>query len=374
MGSILDLTTNPARMGIFILSFTLVIVMGGGGPSWSIFLSSARAQSVQQELPPKVNQDTQSSSQKRVRTPRKRVEERVQKTPTPEQVPQADKGVFEFHVDDLPKNSDSRPTLQFKDGGQESGGVTEVPEFKSEELPESEVFSVYPGYPKHQVALGIRPYSVSTNWSYSGQDFAFTTSSVGYGVTYSFQPTPRLLLEAEYSGYGLEAPASSVDPYIVKASSTRLESVFFKGAYCFFGDSSFFRQLCPGIDIGYDTYPVLDFVSSTNLQLSQVRDIILGLNLAYQIPMTDLTRLRIKAGYNRGTGSGNSGTLTSKQNTSYFLLADVVWSLKTNHDLILGMEYRSRPAKISRKSGQNTDTWETKSTIVGVQVAYQYSF
>ncbi|MBX9767326.1 MAG: outer membrane beta-barrel protein [Bdellovibrionales bacterium] len=379
--------TNPSRTDMRNAFLTIAWICGA---SFISGVTSAQNLEMPQKKSVEVENLKRELESKPITSPEKKVSVRKvpkRKAPTEapmpaEPLPQTksvtaeDSGApaqYQFKVEVPLKESDSRPQFQFNDGILDKAQIA-PPKYKQDELPDSEVFALYPGYPKNQISVGIRPYSVSSKWNYQGQDFSFPTTSVGYGIGYRFLPNPNVLVEAEYAAYGIETTSATVDPFLIQSSSITMDSLFLKGAYCFFGSSSFFRQLCPGIDVGYDTYPVLDFASSSTLKLSQVRDIIFGLNLAYQIPLTDQTRLRLKVGYNKGTGAGNSGTLTSKENTSYYLLGELNWSFNDHHSMVVGGEYRARDANLSGKRGVNTDTWKTTSVILGLQLSYVYTF
>lgn len=282
---------------------------------------------------------------------------------------------LKFTTDSAPVNTDTRNTLMFKDGSNGSVSVPPKPSEMDNSLPEDAPFKTYIGYPKYSVGATVAQNNVSSKWSYGNQDLNYTSGATGYGLIGRMQATPKVNTEIEYNHTSFSVDAGGVTGATINASETNIDSYMIKTKYCFISNSGFQNQFCPGIDVGSDVYPVLQYVSGTALEISKATDIILGLNFTYQRSFSDKLIGKFGAGYNYGTGIGNKGYLTSKSNTSYFLKFAPEWNIKGNHSILGNVEYKARKAKLSGKvSATLTDTWLTEATTVAFGLGYLYSF
>jgi hypothetical protein len=132
-------------------------------------------------------------------------------------------------------------------------------------------------------------------------------------------------------------------------------------------------QYCPGFLVGNDAYPILAFTDSSHLKMSNVQDIVVGLNFRVQFPISDRFIIHLTPGYNMGTGIGNSGTLTSKNNSTAYGLLGARYEFNVHHALGIDGDMALRNAKLKGKVGNNDDTWTTMSTEVGGRVTYTFT-
>ncbi len=281
---------------------------------------------------------------------------------------------LKFNVDSAPAPTDPRPAMQFSDPGESAPG-TPRPEY-TETTPDAVAFKTYPGYPKHQAGLYVKPSTLSSSWSYGGSTYNFRSPTLALGTGYRIQINPLWSMELDYMHYSMNLEAGVVLPFRFLASTTSFDDYSVKGNYCYIGKTSYYRKICPGFQIGNEGYPILNFVqgTSTNLNLSKVQDIIIGVNADYQEPFADKFLFKAIIGFNYGTGLGNSGYLTSKSNYSYYGDAGAEWSV-TEHNIIqVFAEYRLRTAQISGQVGNITDKWDTKSSLLGAKIGYMRSW
>ena len=271
-----------------------------------------------------------------------------------------------------PPSSDTRPPMQFSDPGATPLGE-KAPVFAAT-IPEDEPYKAYLGFPKNRVGAFLAFKSLSSLWNYNGRDYNFPNSPLAYGINYAFLITPTWSVGVDYSRYTLKLNAANILPYRFNASTASYDEYYFKVRYCVVSHSSFYRQFCPGIDIGNDSYPIVKFEGANDLYLSKVQDIIIGLNLNWQIPINDSWGFKANAGYNYGTGMGNTGALTSKNNNSLVAGAGVEYQFPRLHSVSASIDYKSRSAKIKGVIGNNTDTWTTKSSDIGVKVGYNITW
>lgn len=279
---------------------------------------------------------------------------------------------FNTDTDTAPANTDRHQTMQFKDSGDAPLGSPR-PEY-AESVPEETPFKSFIGYPKHQLGAYVKPMSLASNWTYQSNTYNFTSAATGLGLTYRLQVTPLWNMEIDYVHYSMTLDAATVTPYKFLSSDVKFDDYSIKGSYCFVGKATFYRQLCPGLIIGNEGYPILNFATSSNLVMSKIQDFIVGVHLTYQEPFSDNFLFKVIAGYNYGTGLGNSGYLTSKSNSSYYADGGAEWTV-TEHNSILGFaEFRARSANVNGVKGTVNDTWTTTSSLLGFKLGYMRTF
>ncbi len=277
--------------------------------------------------------------------------------------------IYQFNTDGFSSATDDRNNLNFKvDGSDESADPLK---FTSAD----DVFKTYIGYPKHQLMAYYYPASVNAKWTYRGQDFNFTNSATtAFGLLYRFVATPLVNIELDWNHYELKVKEGTASAYTITASNTDIDSLFLRLNWFWVSDKNFFFRYGPGFELGYDSYPVLNFKTSTALELGYVRDAVIGLNFNVQKPLITNFLLSAKAGYNYGTGAGNSGEFTSKLNNSYYLAGGIDYNFNERSAINLGSEYRVRRANVEGKVGSNVDSWDTSATTTAFRAGYTYNF
>lgn len=281
-----------------------------------------------------------------------------------------------FNTDSNPKSTDHRPALKFKD---DTTQPVKKEEDYSNGVKEEEPYRAYVGYPKNQVGVHVEPTSLAFDWKFNGQSFNYRSNTLKYGVDYNFVVTPQFTVGVSYTHYGVSVSSATADPFVINNSSDTFDDYYLKGRYCFISDSNFNRRLCPGIDIGNDSYPVLQFVNDgVHLEMGNVQDLVVGVNLTGQIPFTDKFVFKGIVGYNIGTGIGNSGPLTSKSNDSYYLNVSTDWTVSSTehhaHDAIFGVGFKHRDASLTGQVGANSDTWQTDADELSLYLAYMFTW
>lgn len=241
-----------------------------------------------------------------------------------------------------------------------------------------EGFKTYVGYPKHQLGLHLVPEKIAAAWTYQGATYNFVSNSLAYGLNYNLIITPSFTIGLEYTHFAVTMPAATANGNTFLNSSQNFDNYFAKFRYCFISDMNFERRFCPGIDIGNDSYPVLQFLDQTTLTLANVSDIIVGVNATGTMPVKSLFVLKGTVGYNMGTGMGNSGVMTSKTNSSYY--ADVItdWKIGHNvnyqHAVQAGVAIKERDASISGTVSNQPTTWNSKVLEEGLYLGYNFTF
>lgn len=298
-------------------------------------------------------------------------------TSTPDTNPATGTPVYQFNTSGTPGATDDRGGMNFKvplTTDEKSNNIMADPVKNTDD---GGAFKTYIGYPKHQISLYYMPTTINSKWSYDAtrQDFSFNSnSSDSVGLLYRFVPTPQVNVELDYAKYTVSTKAATVTPFDIKKSDTTVDTIWARLNYYFVNDSNFFFRYGPGIELGYDAYPILNFVNNTDLQMDKVKDFTLGVNFNLQYPLIQTFLLNLRVGYSTGTGAGNSGELTSKKNNSYSGLLGVEWSLTDHHGLSASVDYRDRQASIEGQRGNAKDEWDTKSTTTAFKLGYVYTF
>lgn len=252
----------------------------------------------------------------------------------------------------------------------------------SEELtPDEKVFVAYPGYPKHRLLVALMPTQVNSQWKYSGLDFNFkNNATAAMGFSYQYFSTPMTQFSFDYSRYTVESSADRVTPQApalpidILKSDVTVDNFGVKSQFCKILDGSFFQRFCWGLDLGVESYPLLDFTGNTTLELTKVQDVVFGINIGYNLPLFSGILLRTKAGYNMGTGSGSSGSLSIKSNNVIYGMADLEWMFKEKHGLTAGVDFRQRRATVSGQRGSTNDKWDSVITTTALRGGYIYNF
>ena len=280
---------------------------------------------------------------------------------------------YRFKTDDTPAPSGGiqNNPIQFKYEESKKMETSNSDQLEAEELS----FKAYPGYPKHQVRLSLMPTQVTSKWSYSGQDYNYnSSSSTAFDFSYQYLSTPQLSIALNYSRYDVSIGDASVTPYLIKDSKASVDNYGVKSQFCSVLEKSFFHQICLGADLGFENYPLLDFTGSNTLELSKVQDLVAGINIGYNHPLFYEIYMRTKLGYNLGLGTGNSGELTSKSNSSIYASADFEKMLKEKHGVSAGLEFKMRNAKVEGLRGSNDDSWKSSITTTALKAGYIYQF
>ena len=235
-------------------------------------------------------------------------------------------------------------------------------------------FKTYVGYPKQFLNLNYAPSSFGGKYSYQGFDYNYSSTDVtGLNLNYKLITTPNFFFEVDASYITAKAKAGSAGNSI-NDSSANTVPLMFRGNYCWIGDN-FFSKFCPGLELGLDSYPVLGFTGNTTLELQKASEFVYGVNIYGQAPLIRSTTINGRLGYINGSGSGQSGNLTSKKNNLIYLDAKIEWPVAQKRYMNVGLLYSSRTATIGGKvSSALTDQWDTKATLLMLKLGYTWEF
>lgn len=237
------------------------------------------------------------------------------------------------------------------------------------------------GYPKHQAQISYNPLRVRLEAERQSEKLQSDLKASGsYEILYRYFANPQDEVELDYSWAQLETSAGSVvsnslGPLLIQESSTQLDSLFLRFRRFWFDQHNFFHRYGVGFEFGADSYPTLAFSQATELSLSKIRDLVIGLNFNYRRPLSPNLLFTASSGLNHGTGaSADSGGLKVKNNLSYFAFLSAVWALDSRSSLELGWEYRVRQADISGNRGGVSEDWKSRTSSATTQIGYSYLF
>lgn len=274
--------------------------------------------------------------------------------------------VLKFDAADAPANKESRPAMKFTEPTVSAGAPSVAPIATNDTPADEQGFKTYIGYPKHELILLTQADSISATFSYLGQDFNFSTQALVYGLAYNLVATPSWKVGVMYQQYNVGVGAGRASGLDILDSDETLSQFGINAEYCSISASNFYRQFCFGGLIMKDAYPFLDFVGGSTLAMSKLEDIVVGLNTSMQWRLTDSVLIKPILGFNYGTTSGDSGTLTPKSNLKMYLRTEVPWAVTSLYTLRFHGDFSLRRAEAEGLNGVNQDVWETNSANLGL--------
>ncbi|MBY0386293.1 hypothetical protein K2X05_14140 [bacterium] len=280
----------------------------------------------------------------------------------------SDGPTLNFDTGDAPAQKDDRGTLKFSDGSLNPPSKKGTPEpiVTNDTAPDEQGFKSYLGYPMHEVTLLNGVDSISATFSYRTQDFNFSTTTFTYGLSYKYIATPAIKIGAYFMQYNIGVNSGTASGLNILESDETLAQFGITTEYCSIQSSNFYNQFCIGGVIAKDAYPMLNFVSSSRLTMASLEDIVLGLNVAYQMALTDKLLFKPMLGYNHGTASGDSGVMTPKSNSRLYIRAELPWMWSEKTIIRFHGDYSLRKAEAEGTIGSNFDPWKTDSANLGV--------
>lgn len=226
--------------------------------------------------------------------------------------------------------------------------------------------------PRHRVGLSLQPRSAAATHSVRGEDVNFRGNGIGAAVGYEFQPTSRLALAFEYTHLDLRIEETQAGNLTVRGSTAAFDTYDLNAKYCFFGDTNFFQQICPGLEVASDGYPLLVPREGNVFELGRVFDVVTGVNVSYRSPISEQVVFRATGGYGVGLRSGASQTFAARANSRYYLRLGGGWDPYANHGFGADIEWFNRAITVREKSSGEAST--TKSTDLALRLSYVFSF
>lgn len=298
---------------------------------------------------------------------------------TPVQAPTSYNGqpVFQFNTKGASANTDreKRNNFQFKivtDEKQEKDKTMADP---VNNIPNDEVFKVYPGYPKYDLLLALGSKTVGFKQTLTtGQDLNFSTTSVdALDLTFRMDYTPEVFFELGYGSYSVSSPAKT--GAVSTLDSKAMASYFAARSYMCWIGSSFFNRFCPGLEIAQDAFPGFVYSGGNSVKLDLVTDYTIGAIAHYQHSFILNTLFTAKLGYHMGLKQGQKDYLSVTSNSKIVASGaiDKMFNEKHGMNVLLNYEYRSYTLSGS-VNGTTKDNMSTTAGNMGLNVGYRYQF
>jgi hypothetical protein len=224
-------------------------------------------------------------------------------------------------------------------------------------------------YPRIDTGISYRPGFGGIKQSLAGSGGTFNLSSpslLATEVRAGMEMTSRVRIEVAMSYYRVTASASRLSPFTVQASDAGVFSGSLTGYYCFpIGYQGF--KICPGGGLGVDSFPILGFVSNTDLSLTTLNDMILRPAVALEKPLSTIVKAKLTLGadFGLGTGSKDGYSFRSDRMLWSSLIFDTF--VKERMSVTAGLAADSRSTDFNWQS----DSWSASalnfSAILGIR-------
>jgi hypothetical protein len=272
--------------------------------------------------------------------------------------------------------ADDAPMIQFKDEPAPEAAKPTVKKSDSEpeyvDLDSPTPYSTAIGYPKITLGASYNPgfFGFKQTLQDTGEVFNISgPQALAFGALLHVEASPLYQFELEASYLNMSVGDLNFSPYLVKASSTNTESIYARMNRCFYF-SSFGNRLCPGIEIGLDTYPSLDFGSSnTVLTLTSISDMVVGLVLNYELPLTPSLTMNVKARYDEGLKIGQSATLGVTDDSKIVGQAGLTFPIGERSSMGVLADIESRTASVH----STLDDWKSETVSYSLMVGYSHA-
>jgi hypothetical protein len=217
------------------------------------------------------------------------------------------------------------------------------------------------GYPKKEIILSYNPgvngfKNVLT--SRNDYTFNFTNNSIAnFDASFRYNTSVEDFFGIAVNMMRVTVPAfrDTTAGFSIDETSVYLTSFLFSGYFCTLGATSY-NKICPGFEVGLDSYPVLDFVNNSRLDLVEIRDMVIGPSLIYTKPLGPELNLMTKVSYAYGLATGQSNKLgvRGNQRVSGQIGVEFPWQ-NTYLDILGGLDYRTAKVRSTDDEWQMTN-------------------
>jgi hypothetical protein len=231
---------------------------------------------------------------------------------------------------------------------------------------------VYLGYPKGDYGISLNPglYSFSQTLVNTGSKFNFSNFSASdFSLSFRARTSPSVLLGLDFNYHSVSTAAADLQQFQIASSSVSVISTVIYGAYCYsLGDAA--HKICPGIDLGVDTYPILEFESNTSLTLKKLNDVSVGPSLTYLSPLGGKMSMRMEASYRVGLKQGQAAGYTMNSDHVFALGAEGLAPVGKTARISFGAGVRSQSASFSHLQ----DRWQMSNVSYLFSLGYRIAW
>lgn len=284
-------------------------------------------------------------------------------------------GVLKFNTDDE-KDSGSKPRVQFKVPGDNDSTVTADP---VNAIVNDTPYKIAVGFPKWDFRFSYDPQNVSFTQKLTGfgsPTFSQTSTSA-FSFTTRLNTSLDMFYEAAYAQFDTTAKAKAAtaqNPIGINESTSTIDSIMLRGYTCWMGNFSN-RRFCVGGELGSDSTPSLAFNGTTTLEMSKIRDIVLGPSIVFDYPLSTSLTMNTRLSALLGTNSGGQGTdLVLTSDWKVVAEAGISGVINDHNGWSISANYFQRESKVTGKQGANDVNWDVSSSSLAGRVAYIFSY
>lgn len=236
-------------------------------------------------------------------------------------------------------------------------------------------------YPLHKALIAPNNGSQSTTYDYKGttvnvptaqRSQSFSSSNVGAEASYFYAPNAEYIYEVSANYFTANASTvtyTGTPRLSVRDSKVSTVQAFGRVNYCYWSFSNGAR-ICPGVDLIYDTYPLLGttFTGTTiaTVEMGSATELSGGANVYADIPFYNNLNARFRVGVIDGTGVGRTGIVGSQNFATYGNL-DLDWKVAPQHSATLGYSY------LSRTVVTDSANVSMKPTVISVGYIFEFN-
>lgn len=261
------------------------------------------------------------------------------------------------HAEDTYKFSIGEPAAKPK-GTASKGGEEEYP-----------AIPTFYGYPRFEYGLAYNPSFVGFKQSLGSLQYniaGYNYMTLSTYATIQFRPENSITLSASFMQLATkEKDFSGVG---LKSSEANILTMQASFDHCFFFDN-FYNRMCVGPQFGVDGFPVLDFISNTEMRLTQLRDMMAGLHLNYYYPVNKNFVSKTNISYDYGLTQGQNETLRLTADAKLALATVVEWPHGDKAFWHVGLGVENRSAKFTNNLN---DSWKTEMLNYTIMAGYKW--
>lgn len=280
---------------------------------------------------------------------------------------------YQFNSSAEPSYGKEKTQLQFKAVDPTSAGAVGADPVNN--IQNDQPFTGYVGYPRFQFGLFYAPTSTGFKQEYNSLPLNFSSASYNsFNVFGRFLVNPNLNAELEYSHSAFSVSSKDLGTYQVQKSTANIDTLLGRVIYC---DvlSHALNKICYGGVAGLDAFPSLNFTNATDLEITSIKDMVLGLLLGYQRELGPFAYLNTNLEYLYGLRQGQSSNLGVDSDSKIKAKIEFNFlSQKSLNYFTAGAEYSYRDAKVHGTTGSFTDNWSTKATSFSLTVGYTWTW
>lgn len=278
---------------------------------------------------------------------------------------------YQFNNLGSPKVADEKGNFIFK----VKGSTDTTAALDSASVISEKPFKTYVDYPRYQAEANYGPSSVGLKQEYNNLPLNFSSNSyTGINLKGRYLLNPNLKIEADYKHTEFKVASKDLGIYKVVDSKTTIDSAMLRFVKCNIFDNAM-DSFCYGVSTGLDAYPSLNFENATQIAITNIKDMVLGLNLGYMKEIIPYVQMASGVEYLYGLRLGQDSNLGVDANSKLSAKINLNFLNQKNLNYFsLGSIYSYQEAKVHGSTGSFVDTWTTKASEFGVNASYTWTF